>query len=223
MRGRFVKLERPTDEDYRLMEGWLSSSAPIAPLTGDLGADHSAEELQALNGTNGLRFYTVRLLDDGAAVGTVNFRREGPGCFSIGGAVGDPALWEKGYAADALMVLVDFLFHSGNARKVQVVVMTFNKASLRMLTRSGFVCEGILREHCYLDGRWHDAVQWSMLRDEFYAQVARDAQLSDRFGLRDLVSAEDKAEARRILTDHLRVTRHSIDQFLDDHPEPAYR
>lgn len=221
MQGRLVTLARPTDDEYHLMAEWLSSSAPIAPLTGDLGADHTAEDLKALNGANGYRLYTVRLPGDGTAVGCVNFRREAPGCFSLGGAVGDPALWEKGYAADALMVLVDHLFHSRNARKVQVVVMSFNKASMRLLTRSGFVCEGILREHCYLDGEWHDAVQWSMLRAEFYAQAARDGERSSRLALRDLVPAEDKAEARRILADHLRTTRSAVDLFAAGQPAAA--
>lgn len=214
MRGRLVKLDRPTDDDYRLIEHWMASDAPVARLTGDLGADLSAEELKKADGGS-TRIYIVRTLTDDTAVATVNFRRESPGCFSIGGAVGDPRLWQQGYAADAFVVLIDHLFHTCDARKVQATVMIFNKVSMRMLTRAGFVCEGVRREHCYLDGRWHDAVLWSMLRREFYERAERDAQRGERFALQDLVPAADKEQGRRLLAEHLRSAHTSISKLLD--------
>ena len=214
MRGRLVRLARPTDEDYGLLESWMSSSAPVAPLTGDLGSDPTAADLKQANQGN-QRFYMVRLLADDTPVGTVNYQREGPGWCSLGGAIGDPELWQKGYAADAFMVLIDYLFHTGNARKVTATAFTFNKRSMQMLSRAGFVCEGILREHCYLDGQWHDAVLWSMLRAEFYEQARKDAERSERLAVQDLVPAADKAQARRVLAEHLRSARTSIGDFLD--------
>lgn len=214
MRGRLVRLDRPHDEDYQLMEKWLASDAPVAPLTGDLGADTSAQEMKELNG-KGIRIFVVRGLAEDTPVGIVNYKRESPGCFSIGGAVGDPEQWQRGYAADAFTVLIDHLFHTCNARKVQSIVMSFNRYSMRMMSRSGFVCEGVLREHCYLDGRWHDAALWSMLRHEFYAKVARDAQISERFQLQDLVSEEDKRRGRQELATHLRTAQTSINKFLE--------
>lgn len=223
MRGRIVALARPTDDDYRLMERWLGPEASSPPLTGDLGADHTAEELKQADRGDGPTFYVIKLLTDGTPVGVVNHRRESPRVYSIGGAVGDSALWQTGYAADAFIVLIDYLFHLRNARKVQSMVMTFNKSSLRMMSRAGFVCEGILREHCYLDGQWHDAALWSMLRAEFYARVERDAAVSERFALRDLVPEADKAEARRVLAEHLRAGNGgtSIDLFVDQALVPA--
>lgn len=212
MRGRLVKLDRPTDEDYGLMERWLASDAPVAPLTGDLGSDLTAAEMKALKG---IRLFVVRRLADDVPVGVVNYKAEAPGCFSIGGAVGDPELWQRGYAGDAFTVLVDYLFHVRNARKVQSIVMSFNRWSMRMLSRSGFVCEGVLREHCYLDGEWHDAALWSMLRHEFYAQVARDTARSEKFRLHDLVPEEDKRRGRQALAQHLRTAQTSISKYLE--------
>jgi RimJ/RimL family protein N-acetyltransferase len=216
MIGRVVKLERPVADDYALMLKWLAPDGAVAPLTGDMGDEPTVEDLQQMNRSGNQRFLMIKLLSDGTPVGTMNYRRDAPGAYSIGAAVGDPALWHAGYAGDAFIVLLDLLFHSKNARKVSGMVMSFNKHSMRMMVNGGFVCEGILREHCYLDGKWHDAVMWSMLRSEFYERAERHAAMSDRLRLQDLVPAEDKKKARQALAGYLRSARltTSFDQFL---------
>lgn len=217
--GRLVRLGHPTGDDYRRMQDWFSPTSPSAPFTGGLASFYTAEDIEELVRKGKKHFLMIRLRSDGTPVGTVDYEEADNRTFMIGGAVGDPELWQRGYAGDALAVLVDYLFHVRDARRVRCGIALFNKRSLQTVAKAGFVCEGIIREHMFLDGFWHDTVAWSMLRSEYYARMERDAARSERWRVQDQVPEEEKAEARRALADHLRsnAAGTSIAQFLSAH------
>jgi hypothetical protein len=121
----------------------------------------------------------------------------------IGGAIGDPELWSRGYGAEAFDLLIDHLFHARNAHRVQFTTAMYNKNVLRLATRAGFVLEGVLREYYYLDGCHHDAVVWSLLRSEYYGVVEHLKRTDPDFALPETVSESDKVEARRIVAQYL--------------------
>ncbi|GAB1688996.1 GNAT family N-acetyltransferase [Krasilnikovia sp. M28-CT-15] len=203
MRGKFVELRPPTDtDDYALIASWVRPLSAAAVLAGD-NEVLSAEEIQQINRTGTVRHLMV-VTHSGDPIGVVSWRPHGaPGGYSIGSAVGDQQRWAEGYGGEASALLVDYLFHICNAHRIQVVTALFNKHSMRMVARAAFVLEGILRDHYFLDGEYHDAAIWSMLRDEYYAEVRRAAAIHPEFGAPDLVPAADKAEARRTLTEYL--------------------
>jgi len=204
MQGTLVELRRPYDDDYLLIERWLAPTSAAAVLTADATGLVTVDEIRALNTSGAMRHFMVYLIGEDRAVGCVNFKRSGPpGCFEIGGAIGQADLWQRGYGIEAFTLLIDHLFHACNAHRVQFTTAAFNKHIIAAATRSEFVCEGILREYYFLDGQWHDAVLWSVLRDEFYASIDYAAKISDRYRIPDAVSAEDKAAARRLLADFL--------------------
>lgn len=90
------------------------------------------------------------------------------------------------------------------------------------MTKTPFVVEGILRDHCYLDGAYHDSIVWGLLRDEHYASLkpSEDNRVL-AVGLEDFVDGDDKAQARAVLAEHLTTTgRTALAQFLDDAPAP---
>lgn len=203
MRGKFVELRLPRDEgDYALIAAWVRPLSATAVLAGDSELI-TAEEIQAINRSGTVRHFMVTTRA-GEPVGVVSWRPHGaPGGYAIGSAVGDPERWTDGYGGEATALLVDYLFHICNAHRIQVVTALFNKHSMRMVVRAPFVLEGVLRHYYFLDGEYHDAAIWSMLRDEYYAEVRRAAALHPGFGAPDLVPAADKAEARRLLADYL--------------------
>lgn len=209
MQGRMVALTRPTDDEYDLIAAWLQPSAPAAALAGQSADFVTADAVRQADRDGKPWYLIIRTLTDDQRIGMVSYRGSQGGHYMLGGAIGDPELWRRGYAADAFMVLVDFLFHTCNAHKVQSTVMAYNEGSIRLHSRGGFVCEGVLRKHAYLDGQWHDAVLWAMLREEFYARAARDLAFSEQLKVRDMVPAEEKARARQALLTHLRSASHS--------------
>ncbi len=73
----------------------------------------------------------------------------------------------KGYAAEAAVLLLRFMFDENRYHKCQVRIFAHNEASLALHRRLGFVEEGRLRELVYFSGRHRDVVMMGMLADEF--------------------------------------------------------
>lgn len=206
MRGRFVQLRLPTDEDYVLLTRWLTFGSRTAVMTNDAGYNHTPARLKDMVERGDCRIFMIQARNE-STVGMVSYStfQQPKDCYEMTGAVGDPQLWQAGYAAEAGALLLAHLFHYRGARRVECTTAMYNKNIIRTLSSAGFVLEGILREQFYLDGQYHDAVVWSMLRRDFYAAV--DGQLGKVFEqLRDLdeVPSEDKIAAREAVVDHLR-------------------
>ncbi|GAA3214560.1 GNAT family N-acetyltransferase [Streptomyces sp. XM83C] len=203
LKGRLVSLVRPTDADYELMAEWLGPTSPTAVLTADTQEYATPETLRQLNDSGRIRQFAVRDRD-GRTIGTVNYRQSGPaGNYTIGGAIGDPAMWQRGLGAEAFDLLLDHLFHSLNAHRMQFTTALYNKGVLRLVIRAGFVLEGILRDYFFLDGAYHHAAVWSLLRHEYYEAVDILTRTSPSFVGPDLIPEKDKAEARDLLRTHL--------------------
>ena len=73
----------------------------------------------------------------------------------------------KGYGRDTLRVLLDYAFTKRNLRRVWLETTATNEAALRAYAAAGFVEEGRLREHAYVEGRYVDSVRMAVLRSEW--------------------------------------------------------
>ncbi|MFI6765899.1 GNAT family N-acetyltransferase [Streptomyces sp. NPDC050355] len=218
-----MTLEWPGDDDWAAIASWLRPGSPAAVLSGDWELLGAAEVEQA--NRSGRVHHLVIRTKDGERIGTVSYQRSGRiGGFTVGGAIGSPELWRRGYGAEAVVLLVDYLFHQLDAHRVQVTTAGYNKGIIRLMTKTPFTVEGILRDHCYLDGRYHDAIVWGLLRDEHYASLKpSDDNRVLNVGLDDFVPEDDKTQARAILAAHLATPgrRTALTAYLDDHTRAA--
>jgi len=73
----------------------------------------------------------------------------------------------RGYASEALALLVKLLFESSPMNRIQAVTVDGNKVSEAMLKKFGFKHEGILRQARYFKGQLVDLNQFSLLRSEW--------------------------------------------------------
>lgn len=73
----------------------------------------------------------------------------------------------KGYCAEAVMILVDYLFLSRNLFRIQATTDTGNIASQKVLERAGFEKEGVLRKSAFIRGERRDLFQYSILREDW--------------------------------------------------------
>jgi RimJ/RimL family protein N-acetyltransferase len=104
----------------------------------------------------------------GELVGTVGSCRTGPrsGWFECDVAIGAEHR-RKGYATEALVLLLRFMFAERRYHKCLAAIFAHNAASLALFRRLGFTEEGRLREHVFFAGRYHGLVLMGMLADEF--------------------------------------------------------
>ncbi|MEU1369480.1 GNAT family protein [Streptomyces sp. NPDC005803] len=79
----------------------------------------------------------------------------------------------KGYAAEAIQLVLTYMFAEQRHHKCEVEVYAFNDASLALHRRLGFVEEGRLREHEYFAGAYHDVVLLGITADEHWARHQR--------------------------------------------------
>lgn len=75
----------------------------------------------------------------------------------------------KGYCTEAVQILIDYLFLSANVVRVQAETNPANRASQRVLEKTGFKKEGVIRKSVFIRGEWHDGVMYSILREEWKA------------------------------------------------------
>ena len=81
-----------------------------------------------------------------------------------------PEYWGQGLATEAVKALVYHVFNSyTEIIRVEAVVDTRNYRSVRVLLKSGFNLEGILRSYGCRRGVFYDAAMWAMLRSGWEA------------------------------------------------------
>lgn len=85
----------------------------------------------------------------------------------LGVFIGDKEYWGRGYGRDAVGLLLDYAFRLRNFRRVWLEVHSENERAMRAYKACGFVEEGRLREHAWLDGRYVDMVLMGVLREEW--------------------------------------------------------
>jgi len=81
-----------------------------------------------------------------------------------------PDYWGHGYMQEALDAIVDFGFNEFGLNRVEALVMVENERSARLLRGLGFQEEGILRQHDFFKGAFHDMRLFALLAQDYYAE-----------------------------------------------------
>ncbi len=74
---------------------------------------------------------------------------------------------QKGYAKEALVFILNFLFTRDNFHRVSEIVDAENTASIQLLKSVGFKQEGHFIENIFFKGKWGSEFQYAMLRNEW--------------------------------------------------------
>lgn len=105
--------------------------------------------------------------EDGALIGTCGYHLR-PVKFRAGiGYDLARAYWRQGYMFEAVHAVLDFGFETLEFNRVEAMVMVRNDASAGLLRKLGFAEEGILKEHAFFKGRYHDLRRFALLRREW--------------------------------------------------------
>ncbi|WP_017186256.1 GNAT family N-acetyltransferase [Alkalibacillus haloalkaliphilus] len=81
--------------------------------------------------------------------------------------LGNKQYWGKGYAKEALTILLNYAFMELNLHRVSLRVFDFNEAAIHLYQKLGFKEEGRSRESLYRNGEWHDMIHMGLLKNEF--------------------------------------------------------
>lgn len=73
----------------------------------------------------------------------------------------------KGYAKQAVNIMLDYYFNQLRYHKANVYIYDFNEISQKFHQKLGFKKEGVLREVAYIDGKYIDAIYYGIISNEF--------------------------------------------------------
>jgi diamine N-acetyltransferase len=109
---------------------------------------------------------------DGVVIGGIGLhhrsRRQGVTSFGIG--IYDPDYLGNGYGRDAIETLLPWAFHIQNYRRIWLETSSTNERAIRCYKAVGFLEEGRLRQHEFLDGQYIDSIIMGLLRSEWEAR-----------------------------------------------------
>lgn len=110
----------------------------------------------------------IRLRETGALIGDVglHFVADADATVELGVSL-SPAHQRKGFATEALRVVLAFVFETMGKHRVTASVDPRNGASLRLLERVGMRREGCFRECLRVGDGWVDEMVYAMLEREW--------------------------------------------------------
>lgn len=79
----------------------------------------------------------------------------------------DPSQQGKGYATEAINLLLDYGFNTLNLNKIISDSFADNAAIVNLTLKLGFKQEGLLVGHYFHKGTFRDAIQFGLLREDF--------------------------------------------------------
>ena len=110
-------------------------------------------------------FFSVRSLDGSMAFGTMTaYVSLAQGTTDLGILIGRKSLWGRGIGQDAWNTLVDFFLHTKRIPKVTAGTLSTNKGMIRIMERSGMVCESIQPKHELFEGKSVDLLYYAKYR-----------------------------------------------------------
>jgi RimJ/RimL family protein N-acetyltransferase len=175
IRAERVFLRPPEKSDLPTFVRWFAD-ADMSSLLGNRAPFSAAQEEQwfaHMLETQGKEFYNFVMcrIEDRLPFGTISLMRidRDNGSAGVGIAIGEKALWGKGYGTDAMNALLDFAFGEVRLERVWLDVYDFNKRAKRSYEKSGYVVEGVQRHAHFSEGRYRDVLLMSILRDEWAA------------------------------------------------------
>ena len=119
---------------------------------------------------DGVIVFTIENLD-GVDVGGISLHScdEKDGVFSFGVVI-DRQHRGRGYAEEAVRILLKYGFWERRYQKCNSACLHINEASIRMHRKLGFLEEGRQRRVIFCNGEYYDDILFGMLREEFDAQ-----------------------------------------------------
>jgi RimJ/RimL family protein N-acetyltransferase len=149
----------------RLWMPWAKSKVSVEAER--LFIEHAIEDMYE----NKSLTFCICLRETNALVGTVathqidwtNFKT------AIGYWV-DSAHQGRGYASEAALLMLEYLFTDMNLYRVSAAAAPQNYASLRVIEKLGFQFEGVQRGACFVNGHWQDLKEFAMLQPEYKRQ-----------------------------------------------------
>lgn len=80
--------------------------------------------------------------------------------------IGDKEKWGKGIGTYVTKEIIDFAFDEQKLNRLSLTVSDINTYAVKAYLSAGFIEEGRMRQACFRDGKYHDKVMMSIIKDD---------------------------------------------------------
>ncbi len=84
--------------------------------------------------------------------------------------IGERDFWKKQIGKEVVSLMQHYAFENLNLNKLHLNVGSDNREAIGLYKKSGFIQEGVLKAHYFIEGRYRDIITMAILRNDFYAQ-----------------------------------------------------
>jgi len=112
------------------------------------------------------KLFVIRIIDSETEIGTIGMKNTDfiNGNVELFMSIGEERARRKGYGIDAINALANFCFNRLRLHKVFISVFSFNVSAMDSYMKVGFIVEGVLKEHCFINGQYYDLVYMSRIK-----------------------------------------------------------
>ena len=141
----------------------------------ETGGNYTLEKLKDFLGEVEKRpqyFWAIHLKSNDNHIGNIKIDpinvRHGFGEYGI--MMGDVEEWNKGYAREASINIIDYCFETLNLRKINLGVFEENEAAISLYLKLGFVLEGKLMHHALVEGKYLNVLRFALFNKKYNYQ-----------------------------------------------------
>lgn len=80
----------------------------------------------------------------------------------------DKAVAGKGYMPEAVVLVLQFAFENVGLHRVEINIVPFNRASLRVVEKLNIRYEGTSKDYLLIDGLWRDHARFAITEQEWW-------------------------------------------------------
>lgn len=90
--------------------------------------------------------------------------------------IGEQKYWGKGYATDARILMLKYAFYDRGLERIWARVLESNLGALKMLLKTGYKKEGVLRKSIFKEGDFHNEIFLAVLKPDFI-EILREYEI----------------------------------------------
>lgn len=161
------------DSDLDIIEGWFNDVGFLRHYDMIPAVPYSSkgvkELIEGFEGSSERYIFAIRDKSSHSIIGVAGFDEiiwsNGVATLFIG--IGDGNYTGRGLGREALGLLLQFGFDEFNFYRIQLNVISYNEAAIRLYEGTGFTREGTFREFINRDGRRYDMYLYGLLSSEW--------------------------------------------------------
>ena len=174
LEGKYVELRQIEESDLAKLRDWANSPY-IRAYTREyrpLNMLNQKKWFESLFTDQSNIMFAIEKKDSREIIGCCGLTyinwKEGHGEVSI--YIGEEKWQEKGYASDALQLLLKYGFGEMRLHHIYATIYEYNERSIKFFEKNRFTLEGKHREARFWDGKFHDELAYGILDYEFFSK-----------------------------------------------------